>query len=61
LSPPAMQSWTIRPTDTNVYFMSGTFTVTTPTNHIAKDLHDARAIWSGTLELPRMKIWPQKQ
>jgi hypothetical protein len=56
LSPPTMQSWTIQPGDTNVYFMSGRFTVTTPTNHVAKDFDDARTIWSGTLELPKMKI-----
>jgi len=56
LSPPTMQSWTIRASDTNVYFISGTFTVTTPTNHVAKDFDDARTIWSGTLEFPKMKI-----
>jgi hypothetical protein len=30
--------------------ISVTFTVTTPTNHVAKDFDDARTIWSGTLE-----------
>jgi hypothetical protein len=56
MSPPNMQRWTIRAGDTKNYFMSGTFTVTTPTNHLAKDSGDARTIWSGTLELPKMKL-----
>ena len=61
LSPPSMQNWTIKAGDPNVYFMSGTFTVTTPTDHIAKSFDDARTIWSGTLELPNMKIAVPKQ
>jgi hypothetical protein len=58
LSPPTMQSWTIRAGDTNVYFLSGTFAATTPTNDVAKGFDDARArpTWSGTLQLPKMKI-----
>lgn len=56
MSPPNMQSWTIRPGDTKTYFMSGTFTVATPTNHVTKDSDDARSIWSGALVLPKMKI-----
>ncbi|MFN0125520.1 MAG: hypothetical protein ACKV19_02410 [Verrucomicrobiales bacterium] len=56
MSPPNMQSWTIRPGDAKTYFMSGTFTVTTPTNHVTKDFDDTRTIWSGTLELPKMKL-----
>jgi hypothetical protein len=48
--------WIIRPEDTNVYFMSGTFTATTPTNYIAKSFEDSRSIWTGKLELPKMKI-----
>jgi hypothetical protein len=56
MSPPAMQHWEIRPGDTNAYYLSGTFTVTPPTNHIASDFEAARAVWSGTLELPKTKI-----
>jgi hypothetical protein len=56
LLPPTMQYWAIKPGNTNDYFMSGTFTGSTPTNHIAKSFDDARTIWSGTLELPKMKI-----
>jgi hypothetical protein len=56
MSPPAMQRWDIQAGDTNVYFMSGTFTVTTPANHVARDFDETRSIWSGTLELPKMKI-----
>jgi hypothetical protein len=53
LSPPAMQAWTIRPGDTDVYFMSGTFMATPPTNHVAGVSDDQRTIWSGTLALPK--------
>jgi hypothetical protein len=56
MSPPNMQRWDIQASDANVYFMSGTFTVTTPPNHIAKDFDETRSIWSGTLELPKMKL-----
>lgn len=59
VSPP--QGWTIRPGNTKTYFMSGTFTVTAPKNHVAKDSEDARTIWSGTLELPKMKLTLPKQ
>jgi hypothetical protein len=55
------QHWVIDRTDTNVYFMSGTFTVRPPTNHITSGLDEARAMWSGTLEFPKMKIWPAKR
>jgi hypothetical protein len=54
LYPP--QAWQIKAGDTNVYYLSGTFTVTTPTNFVPKDFEAARAVWSGTLELPKMKI-----
>jgi hypothetical protein len=56
LAPPKMQTWTIRPTDTNIYYLSGTFTVTPPTNAVHEDFEAARAIWSGTLEMPKMRI-----
>jgi len=57
-------SWYLRPGDTNTYYLIGTFTVT---NHVATgmnqpggfrpretELFDAE--WSGTIELPKMKI-----
>ena len=53
---PPMQYWNIAAGDTNTYYLSGTFTVTTPTNFVPKDFEAARAVWSGTLELPKMKI-----
>lgn len=58
LYPP--QAWQIRAGDTNTYYLSGTFTVTTPANFLPKDFKAARAIWSGKLELPKMKISVQK-
>jgi hypothetical protein len=61
MAPPNMQGWTIRAGDTKTYSMSGTFTVTTPKIHVAQDSHDARTIWSGTLELPKMKLTLPKQ
>jgi len=30
-------AWTIKPSDTNTYFLSGTFTVDPPTNYVPKD------------------------
>jgi hypothetical protein len=60
LSPPAMQYWNIQAGDTNVYYMSGTFTVTPPTNHVAKDIDAVRSQWSGILKLPKMKISVKK-
>jgi hypothetical protein len=35
------------------YFVSGTFTVTPPTNYVPKDF---RWVWQGTLKLPQMEI-----
>lgn len=61
MSPPNMQRWTIRAGDPKTYSISGTFTVTTPENHVAKDSEDARTIWSGTLELPKINLTLPKQ
>src|SRR5262245_51394509 len=46
-------SWTIKPNDTNTYFLSGVFTVNPPTNYVPKD---SRWVWQGTLKLPKMRI-----
>jgi hypothetical protein len=51
-----LQAWQIKADDTNTYYLSGSFTVTTPTNFVPKDNDAARAIWSGTLDLPKTKI-----
>jgi hypothetical protein len=48
--------WVIQPGDTNDYYLSGQFTVTPPTNSVPADFDHARVFWSGTLELPKMKI-----
>jgi hypothetical protein len=45
--------WTIKGSDTNVYFLSGTLTVTAPTNHVTSDF---REVWQGALRLPKMKL-----
>jgi hypothetical protein len=60
MSEPRMQRWDIQTGDTSVYFMSGKFTVKTPTNHVTKNFDEASSIWTGTLDLPKMKIPPQK-
>ena len=63
LWPPA-QDWNIAASDTNIYCLSGTFTVT---NHIPKDftvtglmtpeqMRLQEVEWSGTIELPKMRI-----
>jgi hypothetical protein len=46
-------SWTIKGSDTNAYFLSGTLTFTAPTNHITSDF---REVLQGTLRLPKMKL-----
>jgi hypothetical protein len=55
-------SWYLRPGDTNSYYLTGTFTVT---NHFAmgmtrlgtpRETELFNAEWSGTIELPKMKI-----
>jgi hypothetical protein len=56
MSPPTMQRWNLRAGDTNVYFMTGIFTATLPTNHVAKNFAEKRSIWNGTLELPKMRV-----
>jgi hypothetical protein len=57
---PGDQDWIIQAGDTNTYYLSGGFTVSTPTNALPKDFEATRAVWSGTLELPTMKIQVQK-
>ncbi len=51
------QRWDIKPGDTNIYYLSATFTVAPPTNSAPRDPDVESRIWSGTLELPKMKIW----
>lgn len=53
---PSEGGWTIRSTDTNTYFLSGTFAPNVP----AKNTNDfSRSnIWTGVLNLPKMKIPP---
>jgi hypothetical protein len=53
LAIPLFHPLTIRPGDTNEYFLSGTFTVTPPTNHVAP--LESR-VWQGRVILPKMKI-----
>jgi len=51
------KSWVIPPRSTNDYYLSCTFTVEPPTNHVALPEH---RVWHGTLKLPSMKIPVQK-
>ena len=60
MSPPSRQRWEIQAGDTNVYFLSGTCTGQPPTNSVAQDFAAARAVWSGTLDVPPMQISAQK-
>jgi hypothetical protein len=55
------QAWQIRAGDTSVYYLSGTFTVTTPTNFLLKDSETTSPVWTGTLELPKIKISVPKE
>jgi hypothetical protein len=52
---PSEGGWTIKPTDTNIYFLSGTFTASVPTETTN---NFNRSLWSGVLKLPKMKIPP---
>ena len=54
--------WSIPSTDTNVYYLSGTLTIATPTNatlvampHSPPNLHEY-AEWTGTLVFPKVAI-----
>ena len=49
--------WIIPPRSTNDFYLSCTFTVDPPTNHVALPEHH---IWQGTLHLPKMKIPVQR-
>ena len=45
--------WVIPANSTNSYYLSCTFTVEPPTNHVALPEHH---VWQGTLTLPKMKM-----
>jgi len=49
--------WVVPPRSTNDYYLSCTFTVDPPTNHVALPEHH---VWKGTLTLPKMKIPVQR-
>lgn len=58
LWPMGSQMWEIAAGDTNTYFLSGTFTLTTPTNFVPK-VHEGRnTVCTGTFRLPAVKIYP---
>jgi hypothetical protein len=59
LWPPA-QDWTIQSGDTNTYYLSGKLRIATPTNFVPKDHEVQKPVWSGTFELPKMRISVQK-
>ena len=57
--------WLVASTDTNIYYLSGTLTVSTPTNSsfsvIPQEKEGAPhnyAEWTGTLKFPKVKISP---
>jgi len=59
--------WTISASDTNVYYLSGSLTITQPTNgtlqvmpHESWDIH-SYADWSGTLMFPKARSSVNKQ
>lgn len=53
---PEFVHWHIPAGDTNTYFISGTISLTPPTNQTSQDVGVSRDRWNGTLELPKMKI-----
>jgi len=56
MPPPSLKRWSIRPGAANACFLSGKLTINTPTDYVPKNFDESRAVWSGTLELPKMKI-----
>ncbi len=48
-----IQTWDLRPNDTNTYFLSGSFTVNPPTDRVPADF---RWVWQGTIALPKMEV-----
>jgi hypothetical protein len=50
---PTNNYWVIPPHSTNSCFLSGTFTVNPPTNHVAQPDHH---LWKGKLTLPKVRI-----
>jgi hypothetical protein len=57
---PPVQHWDIASGDTKDYYLTGTFTISMPADYVPKDFDETRAIWTGTLEFPRVKIALQK-
>jgi hypothetical protein len=49
-------SWTIPPGDTKEYHLTGILTVDREPKDIPKNASEARAVWSGTLVLPKTKL-----
>ncbi len=47
------QTWTLKPNDSNTYFLSGMFTAKPSTDYKPADF---RWVWTGTLKLPKMKV-----
>jgi hypothetical protein len=55
------KEWFINPQDTNHYFLSASFTVIAPTNHVSEALKQAGSVvWDGTLVFPKMEISVRK-
>jgi hypothetical protein len=51
------KQWFIQPNDTNTYYLSASFTVIPPTNHISEAVKQMRSVaWNGTLVFPKVKI-----
>jgi hypothetical protein len=57
---PPVQHWDIALGDAKDYYLTGTFTISMPADYVPKDFDETRAIWTGTLEFPRVKIALQK-
>jgi len=60
-SPIELREWTIPAGDTNDYYLSGTLTITAPTNPVVHIPEEGLKGFQGTLELPKVKISLKKQ
>ena len=54
-------SFGINAGDTNVYYLAASFSARSPTNHDLTNVGAANSEWTGTLQLPKMKVGLKRQ
>ena len=54
---PLVEPLVITGSNTNSYYLSGTFSAQTQSDHVPGP---NRVIWQGTLKIPAVKVWPKR-